>query len=914
MARLDATRIGGEGGGRTRHAPVHLPISADNDDFAPALAIVIPVYKHSILLTEALESALAQIADFKIAIVIVNDGCPFAETETIGTAYAVAHANVFYLKKPNGGLSSARNYGIEFALEQFPDLEAIYFLDADNRITPPAMQDVYDFLQARPEIAWAYPNIDKFGIGWNGAYHAPYSRLLHITFDNICEAGSMVARRVFDAGIRFDESMRAGFEDWEFWLQCIAHGFTGANCPFFGFDYRQRAESMLRDSHRTKAAIMSYIREKHRVLFAPDTMSQWEHEECPRYAAIATGTYAVSLFTDPLAPHPRIDLEAYIDRYWAALAEPDAHGVPPFMIWAAPVHFEAMRKIGVLHNVLWHAERLSEKHHLVAIRLEHDPTRIELKIGEAGTPDFLARRPLAWMCSIDLFKACVEDISDEWIGSIRSRRPSPDVIELIVRGPFKAIDLDRTVLSASNSLLSTLAGFRDSSYRHTRPVRWTWRGGYFPAVATHYRLLREALGAAPVTPRIARQDQPPRIGFLLPIASFGGVEKVAYAMAKALSRQGYETHLYVLGKPQCEVLFDPADFASVNFLMEDYALWGGPHHFAGHDLMMAQDEGAKLDRLLGLLGGLDVVINCQVAPVNAVLGELRRRGVKILSHVHVLDRTRSGRVAGHPYVALAYEHIFDLILTCSRQMVDWFHGMGVPAAKLLHIRNAPSYDMRESELRKILRSRSRRAAPQRLRTLFIGRLDSQKGIERLYAAAAMAKRRNLPIDFRLIGAEVLNDASGGSWAERFAGLGIALEPPIYAAEALTDAFAAADVLILTSRWEGAPLTILEAQRVGCVPVVTAVGAVGELVTHEINGLLIDAEDDTAVAQLLVKALERLLSEPHLLDRLSARGAANVAASGWAENLSPLMDRLEAWFPFRSEEAELRRTVTSSPIP
>jgi glycosyltransferase involved in cell wall biosynthesis len=883
--------------------------------FLPRLAIVIPVYKHSVLLTEALESALAQQAEFQIAVVIVDDGCPFVETQTIGSAYATAHENIFYLRKPNGGLSSARNYGIDFAFEMFPELEAVYFLDADNRITPPAMQEVFEFLLSRLDIAWVYPNIDKFGIGWNGAYHAPYSRLLHITFDNICEAGSMVARRVFDAGIRFDETMRAGFEDWEFWLQCIAHGFKGANHPFFGFDYRQRAESMLRDSHRTKAAIMSYIRDKHKVLFAPDTLLRWEHEECPRFAAIATGTYAVSLFTDPTAPHARIDLETYIERYWAALVEPDSHGVPPFMLWAAPAHFEAMRKVGVLHNVLWHAERLAEKHHLVAIRLEHDAGKIELQQVEAGAADYLSKRPLAWVCSTDLFKACIEDISDEWIGSIRGRRPSPDTIELVVRGPFKAIDLDRTVLSATNSLLSTLAAFRDSSYRRTHHARWTWRGGYFPPVRTHFRLLREALGAEPVMPRVTPANgNRPRIGFLLPIASFGGVEKVAYAMARVLARLGYETHLYILGKASCEVVFDLDDFTSVNFLMDDYSLWGGPHHFAGHDILMAQDEGAKLERLLGLLGGLDVVINCQVAPVNAVLGELRRRGVKILSHVHVLDRTRAGRTAGHPYVALAYEHIYDYILTCSQQMADWFHGMGVPQAKLMHIPNAPAYDMRDAEIRQVLKARSKRNTGDRLRTLFIGRLDTQKGIERLYAAAQLAKRRNLPIDFRLIGSEVLADQQRGSWTRQFADLGITLEPAIYAARALTEAFAQADVLILTSRWEGAPLTILEAQRVGCIPVVTAVGAVGELVTHDEDGLLIEAEDDSAVAHELVNALARLLSEPHLLHRLRSRAAEKAAGITWVENLSPLMDRLGAWFPFRSEEIELRRTVPSSPAP
>lgn len=886
--------------------------AAERPAFAPRLAIVIPVYKHSVLLTEAVESALASQTAFDIATIIVDDGCPFPETEAVGAAYAAAHDSVFYIRKPNGGLSSARNYGVEFALDLFPDIEAVYFLDADNRITPTAMQDVCTFLKSRPDIGWVYPNIDKFGIAWNGSYQAPYSRLLHMTFDNICEAGSMVARKVFDAGIRFDESMKAGFEDWEFWLQCISAGFTGANYPFFGFDYRQRAESMLRDSHRTKAAIMSYIREKHKKLFQPDTLATWEHEEAPRYAAIATGTYAVSLFTDPTATHARIDLETFIDRYWASLAEPDAHGIPPFMLWIAPGHLDAMRKIGVLHNVLWHAERLAEKHHLVALRLEHDPGRIELKQVEAGTPDFLAKKPQAWMCSVDLFKACVDDISDEWIGSIRTRRPSPDTVELVVRGPFKAFDLDRTVLSASNGLLSTLGVFRDSAYRRMTNARWTWRGGYFPPIRHHYRLLREALGATPVMPRIARAGQAPRIGFLLPIASFGGVEKVAYAMARELSRLGYETHLYVLGKPSCELVFDPADFASVNFLMDDYPLWGGPHHFAGHDIMMAQDEGARIDRLMGLLAGLDVVINCQVAPVNAILGELRRRGVKILDHVHVLDQTRSGRAAGHPYVALAYEHIFDLILTCSDQMVDWFHGMGVPTAKLMHIRNAPSFELREADVRTILRQRQRRGMQDRLQALFLGRLDSQKGIERLYAAARLIKRRNLPIDIRLVGGEVLNDQGRGAWTERFAELGIRLEPAIYAAKGLTDAFAEADVLLLTSRWEGAPLTILEAQRVGCVPVVTAVGAVGELVEDDVDGLLIHATDDHAVAQELVGALERLIAEPRLHNRLSTAAAERVAARTWAENLSPLIHRLEAWFPFRSEEIELRRTVPSSP--
>ncbi|OAP34050.1 glycosyltransferase [Sinorhizobium americanum] len=63
--------------------------------FSPKVAVVVPAYKHSVLLAEAVESALAQEAPFDIAVVIVDDGCPFPETGQVGRTYALAHSNVF---------------------------------------------------------------------------------------------------------------------------------------------------------------------------------------------------------------------------------------------------------------------------------------------------------------------------------------------------------------------------------------------------------------------------------------------------------------------------------------------------------------------------------------------------------------------------------------------------------------------------------------------------------------------------------------------------------------------------------------------------------------------------------------------------------------------------------------------------
>lgn len=867
-------------------------------DLVSTVAIVIPVFKHSVFLAEAIESALAQRCSYEIKIVIVDDGCPFVETEIVGKAYALTHAQIVYLRKPNGGLSSARNFGIEYCLRTMRNLAAIYFLDSDNRITPTMTQDAMELLQSSPDVGWIYPNIDKFGIPWAGNYNAAYSRLLHVSFDNICEAGSLVSRRLLDAGIRFDEAMKSGFEDWDFWLQAIGAGFRGRNHPYFGFDYRQRAESMLRDSNRVRGAILSYLRDKHKQLFSVDTLLRWEHEEVPRFAFFCIETNTVSMFTDPTAEHQTVDLEEFVRRYWASAQEPDTFGVPPFLLFMKKTYLDALIRAGLAHNLLWLGERLCSKLNFVSLRLEHDNAKLAIDVREIGEIDHRNKQPMAWMCAFEVLKACIEDASDDWVRSLRLPKPAPKTAEIIVSGPFSA-DVRSAGLSATNALLAAIGALRDSGYAVRQAKRWMWRAAYLPDRSKYHKHLESSVGAMPVMPRLASPNGPVRIGFLLPIASFGGVEKVAYAVAKALHRLGYEPHLFILGKAVYQRTTDAEGvFNSINFLSDEYPLWGGPHVFAGHELLLGDDAAAKSERLLGLLTGLDVVINCQVAPANAVLGELRRRGTKVLSHVHVLDQTFTGRDAGHPYLALAFEHVYDLILTCSHDMVRWLHGMGVPLAKLLEIPNAPSYELLPDEVDAILLARRARTAGGALRVLFMGRLDMQKGIERLFGVATELRHLQVPIDWQVIGSEVVSEDPGDSWTARFEAIGISIRPPIYPAEKITDELAKADVLVLASRWEGAPLTILEAQRLGCVPIVTAVGATGELVADGIDGILLDAKDDWGLTLQFVATLQRLSTDRAELACLSARAARRVASTSWQGNIAPLARQLAQWFPSR----------------
>ena len=119
------------------------------------VAVVIPVFKQPQYLVESVDSVMSQHGVTAHA-VIVNDGCPFESTHEIGLALAQAfRGRTYYVRRPNGGLSAARNTGIDLALAMRPDLDAVFPLDADNRLSPDTLARLASILDRRPDVAWA---------------------------------------------------------------------------------------------------------------------------------------------------------------------------------------------------------------------------------------------------------------------------------------------------------------------------------------------------------------------------------------------------------------------------------------------------------------------------------------------------------------------------------------------------------------------------------------------------------------------------------------------------------------------------------------------------------------------------------------------------------------------------------------
>jgi glycosyltransferase involved in cell wall biosynthesis len=85
--------------------------------------------------------------------------------------------------------------------------------------------------------------------------------------------------------------------------------------------------------------------------------------------------------------------------------------------------------------------------------------------------------------------------------------------------------------------------------------------------------------------------------------------------------------------------------------------------------------------------------------------------------------------------------------------------------------------------------------------------------------------------------------------------------------------AGSDVLLLTSDWEGTPNILLEAQHLGCVPVVTDAGGSSEAIDAATTGVLVDRNDPEAA----VAAVAALLGDPQRRQRMADAGRAFVGS-------------------------------------
>ena len=106
----------------------------------PLVSIIVPVYNVASYINRCLKSLSAQTYN-NVEIILVNDGST-DESGSICDSFAITHSNVKVIHKINGGLSDARNSGINSASGEY-----IYFFDSDDVIHPDTIKILVSLAQ-----------------------------------------------------------------------------------------------------------------------------------------------------------------------------------------------------------------------------------------------------------------------------------------------------------------------------------------------------------------------------------------------------------------------------------------------------------------------------------------------------------------------------------------------------------------------------------------------------------------------------------------------------------------------------------------------------------------------------------------------------------------------------------------------
>jgi glycosyltransferase involved in cell wall biosynthesis len=207
----------------------------------PSVRIVIPCFNHGAWVRDAVDSALA-LEGARVEVVVVDDGSD--DGTTPAACDACAGPLVTVLHRSNGGLSAARNTGAAGAATDY-----LAFLDADDLLLPHFARDLGDAIESeraagRDDVSHAY-GFEQVTGRYEYVWRCPPWDPVRMLLANLHPVTALVRRDVFEQAGGFDESLRTGHEDWEFWIRCIGLGYRGVRVEKPVFVWRRFSEQSL---------------------------------------------------------------------------------------------------------------------------------------------------------------------------------------------------------------------------------------------------------------------------------------------------------------------------------------------------------------------------------------------------------------------------------------------------------------------------------------------------------------------------------------------------------------------------------------------------------------------------------------------------------------------------------------------
>ena len=215
------------------------------------VSVIIPCFNYGAFLEEAVTSVLAQgVADCEI--VIVDDGSA-DDSAAVARRLAAAHPGVSLIAQPNSGQPAiARNNGIAASTGRY-----VICLDADDAMGPGMLERCIAVLDADASVGMAYPQLEFFG-GQTGVVGQAAWDLEQLARCNYMPTATLFRREAWEAVGGYSTNVR-GYEDWDLWLGCAAHGFPGRPARGARFRYRIHGPGLYADAQRRDPELKAQV-------------------------------------------------------------------------------------------------------------------------------------------------------------------------------------------------------------------------------------------------------------------------------------------------------------------------------------------------------------------------------------------------------------------------------------------------------------------------------------------------------------------------------------------------------------------------------------------------------------------------------------------------------------------------------
>lgn len=236
-------------------------MNKSKDDFGTDIEAVITSFNQGSMILEAVESLCAQTL-LPQKIIIVDDGstdeCSIRVLKDIEQKSDLPIPVMIHYQK-NGGVSAARNAGIKKAQSSM-----VLVLDGDDKLEPEYIEEVSQLLRHNPSMVAASSWMHTFG-ALDSIVCPAGGNINSFLSRNCCPATHILRWDIFEQCGGYDESMRTGFEDWDFFLSMLEtspESWIGiVDQPLI--QYRTTPISSNIKSMNKRLELMRFIIEKH---------------------------------------------------------------------------------------------------------------------------------------------------------------------------------------------------------------------------------------------------------------------------------------------------------------------------------------------------------------------------------------------------------------------------------------------------------------------------------------------------------------------------------------------------------------------------------------------------------------------------------------------------------------------------